>query len=296
MSAWLCPVCQEQNRKPSTSGESFIWSRCSNCGLNRLSPRPSMEGLRELYSQEYEPHWPPLAQESNWLRRQLRQRHHSLRIRLVNRAMPQGGRVLDVGCGSGGFLCSLGQDARWYGEGVDFSESALAVARAQQLSVCCGQAQDLPFTPASFEIITLWEVLEHLPYPREALLVIRRLLTPGGKLLLSTPNAESWLANMAGPYWPGRTMPYHLYLFSWENLCHLLKMTGFAVEGRRFLPMERYFLQKTIQTWQESHDRHRFNLLWRAVSMFLPLAAWPLLRGIDHAPGASAIILEATAK
>jgi 2-polyprenyl-3-methyl-5-hydroxy-6-metoxy-1,4-benzoquinol methylase len=292
MVEWTCPICLYRVYKPALPKNGYVWECCSHCNLRYLWPQPGIGEMKGLYSQEYEPHRYLMMRTARYIGRHLHQRHYNLRVKLANRAAPFGGRLLDAGCGNGSFLQYLSQDPIWCVEGLDLSEEALSIAKQQRVPVYCGRLEEPPFPMASFDVISLWEVLEHLPDPRKALLIINRLLVPGGKLVLSTPNPESWLAKSAGQYWHGWQIPYHLYLFSWENLCRLLAATGFKIDGKRHLPMERYYLKKSIQAWGE---KSKLNFVIKPLSSILPLAMWPILRTIDHSPGASAIVLESTA-
>ena len=205
MNEWHCPLCECSHAERlfdsadaiNGPGGHYAVMRCRRCSLFSVWPRPLPGELLSLYPPDYEPFGGPLDKERSRWRRWIRRRHYAYRCRAVRHACAKGGRLLDVGCGTGGFLKELCRDSKWQAVGVDISERALETARQQGLTVQCGELDSLHLPAASFDVVTLWEVIEHVPNPRGMLLEIHRLLKPAGVLLMSTPNSESWQAGLS---------------------------------------------------------------------------------------------------
>ena len=182
---------------------SFEVVRCDSCGLVRTEPQP--EDLGAYYPSGYysfSPPSPPSRLERAYIRRRyglpanggaLAQVESRIARSRLTQGLPPGppGRILDVGCGSGETLLALAE-AGWECQGVELSEQAVAAARAAGLSVHHG---GLPtdFPDASFDVVRFWHSLEHMPSPRLALEEARRLLEPGGHLVVGVPNFGSLL-------------------------------------------------------------------------------------------------------
>ncbi|MBY0271421.1 MAG: class I SAM-dependent methyltransferase [Burkholderiales bacterium] len=144
---------------------------------------------------------------------------------------PETIRLLDVGCSSGAFLrtaCRLGYRA----EGVEPSADAAQTARAAGLKVFTGYLEQAQFADATFDAITLIEIVEHL---RDALGLMRecaRILKPGGVVLVTTPNARSWTARAMGARWAGfslNAMGGHISFFNPHSIAMLAARSGLAV-------------------------------------------------------------------
>jgi SAM-dependent methyltransferase len=96
---------------------------------------------------------------------------------------------------------------------------------------------------ASYDVITLWDVFEHLHDPEATLTEAARLLRPAGLLVMSTPNLASWDRRLFGKYWIGYELPRHLYLFDRWNVTPLLARQGFdLLEVRSFFGSHAYFM------------------------------------------------------
>lgn len=149
-------------------------------------------------------------------------------LRQVPLRRPEG-RVLDVGCGSGGylaFLASLGWDCY----GVEPGPNSRAYAKdALGLNVHPGPLEACSFEDKFFDLVTMWHVIEHLPNPLETLQEMHRILKPDGLLVLRTPNVDSFEARAFRGNWYALDPPRHLYLFSPKTLKTLLARGGFAV-------------------------------------------------------------------
>lgn len=137
-----------------------------------------------------------------------------------------GGRVLDVGCGNGGFLM-LAQQAGWQVEGLDFDAGAVQAARSRGLEVHHGGIEVLGKYSACFDVITLCHVIEHVHDPVATLRRLHALLKPGGVLWLDTPNLSSLGAVRFGPHWRDLDPPRHLVLFTPSSLKKSLVAAGF---------------------------------------------------------------------
>jgi 2-polyprenyl-3-methyl-5-hydroxy-6-metoxy-1,4-benzoquinol methylase len=137
-----------------------------------------------------------------------------------------GGRLLEVGCGSGAALKEM--EARgWSVEGVDFDPQAVKAARARNLSVRLGTLEQQAYPDDSFDAIAMVHVIEHVPDPRGLLRECRRILRPGGDLVAITPNAGSLGHRLFGPDWRGLEPPRHLHIFTRRSLEHIAKDAGF---------------------------------------------------------------------
>lgn len=140
-------------------------------------------------------------------------------------------RLLDVGCSSGAFLMAarrMGID----GEGVEISPQAARTARDAGFRVFTGMLEDAGFPDAAFDVITLIELVEHLRDPRSLLAECRRILRPGGILMATTPNGESWTARAMGTRWEVfslRAMGGHVSFFNARSLGLLGERTGFEL-------------------------------------------------------------------
>ncbi|MDD5141089.1 MAG: class I SAM-dependent methyltransferase [Verrucomicrobiales bacterium] len=136
------------------------------------------------------------------------------------------GHLLDVGCGSGEWLASM-RDLGWLVRGVDFDENAVRVARQRGLEVECGSLEQQAFSNDSFDVVTLNHVIEHVPDPIKTLAECARILKPGGRLILFTPNNASLSHQLFKQDWRGLEPPRHLHLFSMQSLQQSLGLAGF---------------------------------------------------------------------
>jgi 2-polyprenyl-3-methyl-5-hydroxy-6-metoxy-1,4-benzoquinol methylase len=147
-------------------------------------------------------------------------------------APPPGAKVLDVGCGSGALLARM-RAVGWDVEGVDFDPQAVEVARARGLTVHCGDLIRQEYPDAHFDVVHLGHVIEHVHDPLGLVRECRRILQPGGRLVLLTPNAGGWGHRHFDRDWYALDPPRHLHLFRVANLVEVVRRAGFVrVEAR----------------------------------------------------------------
>lgn len=197
-----------------------IWA-CGSCGLLFQWPLPSDEELVAAYGAVEDPLY--LAEKEN------RYLTFSRAVRLLGPA--RGRRLLDVGAYCGIFT-DVARRSGFQAEALELSRWAAEHARALGLTV---HEETLAARSASadrYDVITMWDVVEHLPDPRRELEAAFRLLAPGGRLHLSTIDASSLVARALGPRWPW-LMHMHLFYFDRANLAALLEQVGFRVLGTR---------------------------------------------------------------
>lgn len=161
--------------------------RCRKCKHLFVTPRPTQTAIAASYDLKSGPHhvWERErgGRETMWRKR----------VQRVTRLKPDGGRALDVGTGFGDFMRHLQEVGRWQVEGTEVSVNAAQYASDEHgLSVHRGQVEQVAFPANSFDLITLWHVLEHLPYPGTTLDHLQRLLRPGGLLVVAVPNDGIW--------------------------------------------------------------------------------------------------------
>lgn len=206
---------------------SFTFVRCRRCGLMYLNPRPTREEMVCYYPPEYESFCRAIEDEPSTIKRWLLKYGIQRRCRAII-AHKKRGRLLDVGCATGIFLAEMRQHGEWELHGVETNQEAAAYARTRfGLDIFIGELEEASYPNCYFDVITLWDVLEHLPDPRSALLEIRRILKPDGILLIQVPDANSLEARLFGRFWIGLDIPRHLYLFSMHTLNALLQQAGF---------------------------------------------------------------------
>lgn len=205
---------------------SFPVVQCRQCRLVYLNPRPAEATLADYYPVDYSPHQREggLVQlVQRWLRR--RQARH------IKKAIPIGGRVLEIGCGTGDLLVPL-QSLGVLVSGVEISSYAAEIVRRNHgLDVHTGTLFDAPYAPHSFDAVVMRHVIEHFPSARRALDQIASLLKPGGVLFITTPNFESFDGKIFGRYWHDLDPPRHLAVFSVTTLDRMLKNTGFEMRA-----------------------------------------------------------------
>lgn len=162
------------------------------------------------------------------------------------------GSILDVGCGHGTFL-ALMANRGWAAAGVDFDAEAVEAARRLHgLDVKIGTAETVVAEGKTFDVVTASHVIEHVPDPIAFLAACRRLLKPGGRLIVRTPNVESFGHKRYLQNWRGLEPPRHLHLFTVPALVRCGRAAGFAHEscfttsiGAEGILLASYFQEKT---------------------------------------------------
>jgi 2-polyprenyl-3-methyl-5-hydroxy-6-metoxy-1,4-benzoquinol methylase len=218
--------------------------RCTSCKAVFLAPEQQQSAAESLYSEGYFTEREGYFVHDGVVDGSGRESPHVADFRaglsLIEAQAPRSRSLLDVGCATGSFL-SLAQANGWQCRGVEVS--AFAAARARERTGCevfCGRLEDAPFGSGAFDVITMWDLLEHLPEPLQGLETARRLLKPSGLLLVNTPNENSLLRQVARFLYRGSggfiTTPvnrlyhrYHLHYFAAETLGVLFRRAGFEL-------------------------------------------------------------------
>lgn len=207
-----CVVCGSTERDRELVVGSYDILRC-RCGLRVLSPEPAAETLVEVFD-DGSIYGGAFALEAALLERS----HASL---AVAERFVRPGRLLDVGFGPG-FLLAAARERGWNATGVDPSPFSVERARAMGFEAHEGLLEDLRLPEASFDAVALMQVVEHVVDPRPLLAECRRVLRPGGALLVATPNPASLLARLKREgfnYW---IPPVHCVWYTPDALHKLL--------------------------------------------------------------------------
>lgn len=178
-----CDVCAGTRLRPVAPEANIV--QCEACGYRFVSPRPSQAAIAAAYS---DPHF-----YDGWVAADAgRLRMWRKRLNQVRRDA-SGPNLLDVGAGIGTFLAMARSEAGWQVVGTEVSTAAINLARQRhEIAMLAGNVEELPIAPASFNVVTLWHVLEHVPSPTGLLQACHRLLAPNGILVVAVPNdAES---------------------------------------------------------------------------------------------------------
>ena len=227
--------------RPFRIGETgFGLRRCRRCRRMLLDPRPAPGEIPARYTDEYYGAGPrkfigPIERVVD----RFRDGRAALAARLLA-GVPNAekGRVLDIGCGSGQFLARLIRTGCMC-HGTELSaETARRAAQVPGLKLHLGALEAGTYAPGAFDLITIWQVLEHLPDPDSVLGYCHRWLKPEGLLLIAVPNAGSWQAALFGGSWFHLDPPRHLHHFNRESLTAMLADAGFRAERIRTLSWE----------------------------------------------------------
>jgi SAM-dependent methyltransferase len=196
--------------------------RCRECGFVFKGEQPGPGLLEGHYAESGEDYQQRLAEDEPEFRSDYRHARRFLRERF-----PEGGSVLDVGCSRGFFLRSLGK--AWQLYGVEPSRSAADYAARQHgIRVHAGSLFSAAYAGSSFDAVTVFDVVEHLPDPPRLLAEVRRILKPGGWLVIGTGNCDAVTARLAGSKWAYLAIPDHLSFFGQRSLRRALVAAGFS--------------------------------------------------------------------
>jgi SAM-dependent methyltransferase len=237
-----CAACGGRRGEPlflapdpdGLSAEPFRVARCSDCGMVFVSPRPADSDLGRYYVAGY---YDKPGEDSGGIGRWLGRLFMVERVRKATCGRSPG-RVLDIGCGEGTFLSAMARRG-WDAWGVEVSSDGAARAAARPgLKIFDKRLEDCDLAPASFDLITLWHSIEHVPDPGALLRRAAGLLKEDGILFLAFPSAASWDFALFGPRWFHLDPPRHLHYFSPETMGALLERCGLEPRGVSHLSFE----------------------------------------------------------
>lgn len=204
----------------SSAGRDIFYERllrCKNCGLIYLSPRPKAQLIIDGYTRSEDRRY--LSQEKT------RQRTYRNCIKIIKN-LRESGRLLDVGAACGIFV-KVARDAGYDACGIEPSVWMCKVAKDYyNVSVLPAVLEEAKFADNSFDIITMWDVLEHILDPMRTLKEVKRILRPGGLLLINCPCIDDPLAKIFGRHW-WFLVSIHLFYFNSKTLSLYLDSLGF---------------------------------------------------------------------
>lgn len=207
----------------TVSGESFQLLFDESLEMLVTFPRPHNDELYKYYqSEDYISHTDAAR---NWFEK-IYQFVKSIalkrKLKLINSFQFSDKKLLDVGCGTGDFL-KVAKDDNWNVFGVEPSPSARAIANEKTDNSVFDTDRLLKFEPQSFDVITLWHVLEHLPELDNHIEIFESLLKPNGRLIIAVPNYKSFDAAHYEKYWAAFDVPRHLWHFSQQSISKLVQ-------------------------------------------------------------------------
>ncbi len=199
--------------------------RCRSCGLVKQQTNINIERINDLLKNEKY-----LNESIGQLA--LTEKHYQfneLTKILLKFTDIKNSNILDIGANTGIFLDLIKKNAKKV-QGIEPSYEAYLFCKKKGLNVKNGVIKDVLLTPNSFDIATMWDVIEHLSSPIEDLKIINRWLKPNGLIFISTHNIESNFAKLTGKHYP-MLMYQHLYHFTPETMKKILENSGFRVKG-----------------------------------------------------------------
>ena len=246
-----CPLCGGTAFKKlmdcldyTVSRETFSIVQCPDCSFQFTNPRPSESEIGRYYeSEDYVSHSNSTKGIVNTVYHWVRSYSLNEKVKLINKEYASGKHkansdtraLLDIGCGTGEFLSAAVKNG-WSGKGIEPSDKARKQAISNHRLDVSNQNGISDLHKESFDIITMWHVLEHVHTLNERIGEIHNLLKEGGKAIIAVPNCVSLDAEIYGENWAAYDVPRHLYHFTPITMKAIFSKHGFKFV--RALPMK----------------------------------------------------------
>ena len=252
-----CPLCkssaiaeEKRVKDHSITGETFALWRCGACSfLFTQDPPVPAEAGRYYAGEEYISHSDNQEGLVNRLYHTARDFMLGQKHKLVDR-VTNGKRLLDYGTGTGYFTDYMNRRG-YQAEGIEIDEGARNYGREKfGITVHPPAALHDTLQPQSYDVITLWHVLEHLYDPQTYLDRFRALLVPGGRLIVAVPNHTSADAAAYGADWAAYDVPRHLWHFSPDTMRRLMRAADFTVDETHHMPLDPFYVSIMSQRYK----------------------------------------------
>jgi 2-polyprenyl-3-methyl-5-hydroxy-6-metoxy-1,4-benzoquinol methylase len=262
-----CPVCGATNfseyldlKDFFLTGESFQLQKCDSCQFVFTNPRPDDKSLSKYYeSPDYLSHHSHGMNPVQLVYQELRRINIRNKFSLIKKLVPNG-RLLDIGCGTGEVL-NYFKKKKWEVKGIEPSRSARDFA-IQKYGLDIEDESGLKkLQKDSFDIISMWHVLEHVSDLHERIHIIYDLLKPSGYLIIALPNLNSWDAEYYKKYWAAFDVPRHLSHFSERTLKKLVIGHGFKYVETAPMKMDAYFISMLSEKYLGKHNRFLYSAI-----------------------------------
>lgn len=230
---------ETRDRLMGIPGKFYLYE-CLNCHLRFLNPQPTRGELKIYYSQDYMPF---NLEKNDWrdtiefiaykgLARHGWKKCIYYPLKFIIRKsiiIVPGGKLLDVGCGSGNFL-KIARGLGMVPVGVDSYSGVKNIYNYEGITIYSQPFEEVNFLDNSFDIITLNHVFEHVGNPRMVLQKLQKLIKPGGTIILNTPNAQSFNFFLFRSYFQAIDSPRHLYLYTIDNIKKYCTEVGLKIQ------------------------------------------------------------------
>jgi 2-polyprenyl-3-methyl-5-hydroxy-6-metoxy-1,4-benzoquinol methylase len=255
-----CPVCDGKSFLPFltctdffVSGEQFQIKQCSSCGFKITENIEDEENIGSYYqSENYISH-------SNTSKGIVNKVYHSVRNymlgskrRLVEKATSlKTGHILDVGTGTGFFLNKMKQNG-WQVTGTEKNSDARDFAKNEFNLDNLPSEKLFTLKDKSFDVITLWHVLEHIHLINENMETFHRLLKEKGKLIIAVPNHDSTDAKHYKEFWAAYDVPRHIWHFAPKQMKQLGEKNGFKLASLHTMPFDSFYVAMLSEKYKKS--------------------------------------------
>jgi SAM-dependent methyltransferase len=255
-----CPLCHASNLDnyiPVTdhflSGEKFMLIKCRECGLVITQDHPDEKDAGRYYeSANYVSHNDKAGGIAAAVYRIAREFMLKRKYRMIcKEAGPKKGKLLDIGSGTGHFLAMMKMKG-WDVAGIEVNEKAREYSNEKfGLDVKASPDNSLK-TGESFDVITLWHVLEHFQDPFSYMNEISKLLRKEGVLIIALPNCQSSDALYYSEFWAAWDVPRHIWHFTPDVFKQFAEKYGFAVKSVKPLPLDVFYISILSEKYRKS--------------------------------------------
>ncbi|RNC88153.1 MAG: class I SAM-dependent methyltransferase [Winogradskyella sp.] len=245
----------------SVSKETFELIFNNEKDILETIPRPKKEDLSNYYkSEDYISHTDSRRNLLEVVYHIIRKKALKNKLSLIASFQQQEKNLLDVGCGTGDFL-ETALNANWNVVGVEPNQGARDIANSKTNNKVY-DVESLPnLEPNSFDVITLWHVLEHLPNLDDHISVFKKLLKPNGKIVVAVPNYKSYDAAYYKSFWAAYDVPRHLWHFSQKGIQRIFEAKKLLLEKTQPMIFDAYYVSLLSEKYKNGF-MNPFKAFW----------------------------------
>ena len=268
-----CNLCHKDCPIPVFKIGKHKIVRCRNCSLMYVNPRLKEKFLHKIYTKNYfkNPEFKNHNTQNLFgYNLYIEEKENIIctfkkRLNIIEKYKKRG-KILDVGCATGFFL-ELAKSRGWDVYGTDVSKFASEYAKKKSglRNIFYGDLKKVKFKDDMFDVITIFDVIEHLPDPKNTLKRIYNLLRKNGLIVITTPDSGSIAAKLLGRRWEEfRRAREHTYFFSKKTLSRMLRSTGFNIQ--KIESAGRYFSLKSATKRGKIYFKKTFMVLEKIIN------------------------------